>query len=73
MDGIIGDAGKQILALGLPGTIILALGFVCYKLFYLYTESQNKRIDEKSATATALAASTTALDRLSDLIRDRLK
>lgn len=73
MEQAIDGASKQLLALGLPGIMILALLWVCYRLFNLYVEAQNKRLDDAVSTTKVLGANTDALQRLTDLIRDKLK
>ncbi len=60
-----------LLGLGLPGIIIISLGFATYNLFNKFVESQNARITERGETVKAVEANTDALGRLSDLIRER--
>lgn len=73
MDQIVQGAGAALLSLGLPGIIILALGYACYRLFGLYIEVQEKRVAEGRETVKAVEENTSALDRLTDLVRDRAK
>ena len=60
-----------LLGLGLPGIIIIALGFAVFNLFNKFVDSQNARITERGETVKAVEANTDALGRLSDLIRAR--
>lgn len=71
MDSILKGVGDALIALGLPGIIIIALGYGVFRLFGLYTEVQEKRIGEGRETVKAIEENTSALDRLTDLIRDR--
>lgn len=71
MDNLLKGVGDTLLALGLPGVIIIALGYGVYRLFGLYIEVQEKRIAEGRETVKALESNTAALDNLTDLIRDR--
>lgn len=58
-----------ILQLGLSGVVILALGFVVWRLHKLYVETQEKRIAEGREAITAIERSSNALDNLSEIIR----
>ena len=71
MDELLKSAGETLLALGLPGIAIAGLGYAVYNLFRLYTEVQEKRINEAREGVKALETNTSALDSLSDLIRER--
>ncbi len=42
-----------LVSLGLPGIVILALGWTCLRLFNLYVETTNKRLEE-SGKSTAI-------------------
>lgn len=59
------------LAQGLPGLIIVALGFTVYKLYNKYDEVQEKRIAESREAVKAIEQSTNTLDTLTELLRDR--
>lgn len=73
MEGKIVSGGTDLLLdRGLTGLVILALAFVCWRLFKMYVEVMEKRIGEARLTAQALEESTRATDALADLIRDRL-
>jgi dihydrodipicolinate synthase/N-acetylneuraminate lyase len=60
-----------LLQLGLPGIVIIALGFVCWRLHKLYTEVQEKRIAEGREAVKAMEQTTAALENLSEVIRSR--
>ena len=61
----------ELLKEGIPGLVILALGFVSWRLFKLYTDTQEKRIAESTEAVKAMTAMTTAVEGLADLIKDR--
>jgi hypothetical protein len=76
--GVTGSV-DEILKLGLPGVVILALAFTNWRFFKLYcttqtklSELQEKRVVEGKEGVEALKEATVAIDRLSDLVRDRL-
>lgn len=62
---------NQLLQLGLPGIIILALAWVSWKLFKRYDEAQERRIAEGRESVEALNANSAALEALATLIKDR--
>lgn len=62
---------EQLLQLGLPGIIILALAWVSWKLFQRFDQVQEKRIAEGREVVEALNANTASLDALVELIKDR--
>jgi hypothetical protein len=57
--------------LGLPGIVIFGLAYALFNIFKLYTEVQEKRIGEAREGVKALEANTSALESLSDLVRER--
>ena len=61
----------QLLSLGLPGVIIIVLGFVVWKLFSKNNDIQEKRIDEAKQTTAALVSNSSALEKLSDALNIR--
>jgi hypothetical protein len=71
MDTLLKGAGETLLALGLPGIVIIGLGYAVFNLFKLYTDVQEKRIGEAREGVKALETNTSALESLSDLIRER--
>jgi hypothetical protein len=71
MDNLLKGVGETLLALGLPGIVIIGLAYAVFNMFKLYTEVQEKRIDEAREGVKALEANTSALESLSDLIRER--
>jgi len=58
---------------GLLGLIILALGYVCFKLWSKYDEIQEKRIAESRESIKAIEQSTNTLDTLTEVLRERGK
>lgn len=66
------DSVGIVLDRGLPGVIILALAFVCWRLFLALQAAQEKRIEEAKASVTALESAASANEQLAVLIRDRL-
>lgn len=60
-----------LLQLGLPGIIIIGLAFVCWRLFKLYTDIQEKRIVEAREGVKAIEQNTAALEHLAEVIRTR--
>lgn len=71
MDTLITKAGELLLSQGLAGAIIVFLGLICWRIFNLYTEAQEKRITESTRAAEALEANRNALERLSDILQAR--
>lgn len=61
----------QLLQLGLPGVVILALAYVAWRLFQRYDQAQEKRITEGREGVAALNSNTAALEALAELIKDR--
>lgn len=62
-----------LVALGLPGILIVFLGFALYKMSNLYHEIQEKRIEENKEAVRVMGEMSKALDGLSELIRDRAR
>ena len=60
-----------LLQQGLPGLIIITLGFACYKLYNKYDEVQEKRIAESREVVKAIEQNTNTMDTLTELLRDR--
>jgi uncharacterized protein YpmS len=54
---------------GIMGALVIVLGIVAWKLFQLLQQSQEKRIEEAKANATALLQATTAIEQLTELIK----
>lgn len=71
MDDVLKGAGTSLLALGLPGILIMILLYACYRLFNLYTEIQEKRIDEARESVKTIEANTSALQTFTAILRDR--
>lgn len=61
----------SLLQLGLPGVVIIILGFVAWRLHKLYAETQEKRIAEGREAVKAIEQNSAALDNLSEVIRSR--
>lgn len=64
---------SPVLALGLPGVMIIVLGFIVYRLAGAYHDIQEKRIEESKEAIKAMSETAKALDGLSELIRDRAR
>ena len=58
----------QLLGMGLPGIIIMSLGYAVVKLFNLLQANNEARITEAKACVEALSANATALDEISKLV-----
>ena len=71
MEQTAAKAVDQLLALGLPGVVILGAGFLVWWLLNKLFDSQEKRIEEGKATTAALASNTAALLRLTEVIERR--
>lgn len=64
---------QPLVAMGLPGIIIIGLSFALYRLSGAYHEVQEKRITETREMLQVMDNVTSAMDRLAELIRDRAK
>lgn len=64
---------KPLIAMGLPGLIIIALSYGLYRLANAYHSVQEARISETKGMVQAMGDMTSALNSLSDLIKDRSK
>lgn len=84
MDKILGSSGEQLLQLGLPGIVIVFLALALWRVFRLYVaavtkcnEVQEHRVKEvaefATATVKAMEAQSDAVERLRELIRDRME
>lgn len=71
MEHAVAGGVDELLKQGLLGLVILALGFFAYRLFSLFVETQEKRIEESKESLKALGNNTDALKSLADLIKDR--
>lgn len=68
---VLSPAAADLLKMGLPGIVILALAFACYKLFTLLQASQEKRINEAVDNRTAIERNTAAMTALTEVIKAR--
>lgn len=81
MEGAVtGSAEYLISTYGLPGIVIIALSIVIWRLAKRdetrqtkLEALQEKRVEEAKESTSALNANTDAMDRLAELIRDRLR
>lgn len=64
---------KGFLEQGLLGLIILALGFICYRLWSKYDEIQEKRIAESRESIKAIEQNTNTLETMTEVLRERGK
>lgn len=72
MDPVATSAAVQLLTgLGLPGLVIGVLGLALRHVFKLYTEAQEKRINEAADNRTAIERNTAAFTALSEWIKDK--
>jgi hypothetical protein len=63
------QATTQLLQMGLPGIVIVALALACYKLFNALQASQEKRIAEAVENRTAIERNTSAITALTEVVR----
>lgn len=61
----------ELLKLGLPGVVILALAYAYIKKDNKVDEVNEKRIAEARESVKAIEQSTNALEGLTDILRDR--
>ena len=71
MDTIAGKIGDYLVTQGLSGIVILASWFVIWKLWSVIQDVQEKRIAEATKNVETANNTSNALNRLSDLLRDR--
>jgi hypothetical protein len=69
MDSLLKGVGDIFLALGLPGAIIIILGWVIWQLWHQLNAIQEARIAEAYKSVESMSATSSALNQLSDLIR----
>lgn len=69
--GITEQMMGQLLALGFPGVVIIALGFTCYRFYNRNQELTETLITMTRETVKAQEAATDAISRLTDLLRSR--
>jgi hypothetical protein len=60
-----------LLSMGLPGLVILGLGYALVRIFGLYTAAQEKRIEEAGAYKVALLEVTNQLRVMTEAINTR--
>ena len=68
MDGITQSISEMLLGLGLPGVIIIALGFAVYKLYNRNQELHSTLYEIGRESVKSNEATAAALNRLSDLL-----
>ena len=68
MDGIAQSISEMLLKLGLPGVIIIALGFAVWKLYNRNQELHSTLYEVGKESVKANEATAAALNRLSDLL-----
>jgi hypothetical protein len=71
MDGLVSQVGTQLLALGLPGIIILALAYIAWDRDRKLETSRDRYMDLAILQTKTTADNTSALERLTDLLKDR--
>ena len=68
MDGVTESISNILLGLGLPGVIIIVLGFAVWKLYNRNQELHSTLYEVGKESVKANEATAAALDRLSDLL-----
>lgn len=68
MEGITESVTQMLLGLGLPGVIIIALGFAVWKLYNRNQELHSTLYEVGRESVKANEATAAALNRLSDLL-----
>lgn len=68
MEGITNSVAEMLLGLGLPGLIILALGFAVWKLYNRNQELHSTLYEIGKDSVKSNEATAAALNRLSDLL-----
>ena len=68
MDGVTESISNILLGLGLPGVIIIVLGFAVYKLYNRNQELHSTLYEVDKESVKTNEATTAALNRLSDLL-----
>ena len=71
MDAAQSGSITQLLNLGLPGIIILAMAYVIVKLFNMLIATNEARIAENKALVQAISSNSSALEELSKAIEKR--
>jgi len=69
--GFVEPMFQQLLALGLPGLVIIALGFMSYRFYNRNQQLTDTLIAMTRETVKAQEAATDAINRLTDLLRSR--
>jgi predicted signal transduction protein with EAL and GGDEF domain len=73
VEQVAGAGAAELFKLGLSGVVIVALLFIAYRLFNLFVESQEKRLAESRETLDAINRNTTAMNSLTDVVKERVK
>jgi hypothetical protein len=68
MDGVTESISNMLLGLGLPGVIIIVLGFAVWKLYNRNQELHSTLYEVGKESVKANEATAAALNRLSDLL-----
>lgn len=68
MDGVTESISNILLGLGLPGVIIIVLGFAVYKLYNRNQELHSTLYEVGKESVKTNEATAAALNRLSDLL-----
>lgn len=63
--------GPALIEFGLPGIIIAALGWACWRLYLRVNELQDKRVEDTREVVETINSNTVAFKELATLIRDR--
>jgi hypothetical protein len=62
---------QQLLALGMPGLVIIGLAYISYRFYNRNLELTETLIQMTRETVKAQEAATDAINRLTDLLRSR--
>jgi len=69
--GFVEPMFQQLLALGLPGLVIIGLGFASYRFYNRSQELTDTLIAMTRENVKSQEAATDAINRLTDLLRSR--
>lgn len=65
------QGAAELFKLGLSGVVIVALVFICNRLFNLYVNIQEKRIAESREALDAISKNTSAMIALTEVVKER--
>lgn len=68
MDEVAGQIGTYLVSLGLPGIVIIGLALAVYRIFNLYHESQEKRIEDSLRSLATMNEMKASIDSLKNSV-----